>query len=190
MNRESIGKQKGINRQPRSTSTSLSRSLFLVLALPLSLYTSYFHISLYIHTCMYIYIYYDIYYVCIYIYIYIYIYADLFQSSSVQLAHRLTGAILQHHLAGCSPTILQTAFYFAAECRILPTLYHLKGMPLICHSPPQVATDRPDLEPPQPPLAWKSMLPPAQESQIAYFACPGGPSALQMLQKACREQPR
>ena len=35
-----------------------------------------------------------------------------------------------------------------------------------------------------------AVLPPAQESQIAYFACPGGPSALQMLQKACREQPR
>ena len=43
---------------------------------------------------------------------------------------------------------------------------------------------------PQPALAWKSVLPPAQESQIAYFACPGGPSALQMLQQACREQPR
>ena len=60
--------------------------------------------------------------------------------------------------------------------------------------PPQAATGLHrmlDLEPPALlPLAFKSVLPTAQESQIAYFGCPAEPSANKMQEKANREQPR
>ena len=78
---------------------------------------------------MYIIIHAYTYYVFIYIYIYIYIY-----SNSI---------------------ILQAASYCAADCRRQPTLYHLKGVALICHRLPQPATGchrPPDPEPfPTPP---------------------------------------
>ena len=35
--------------------------------------------------------------------------------------------------ADCNPTILHTASYCTADCMIQPTLYHLKGMPLVRH---------------------------------------------------------
>ena len=94
--------------------------------------------------------------------IHIYISADLFQSSSV-LAYScnppMPSCRLQpHHPAAC-----------ILLCRIQPTLYHLKGVSLICHRAPQAATGRQTPSPPHLPLAWKSVVPPAQECQIAHL---------------------
>ena len=93
--------------------------------------------------------------------------ADLFQSSSV-LAYScnppMPSCRLQPH------TILQNASYYAAGCRIQPTLYHLKGVSLICHRLPQAATGchraaqpRAPPAPASPSNIPKSVLPPAQE---------------------------
>ena len=59
------------------------------------------------------------------------------ERASLQL--QPSNPILQSTAPPC-PTILQTASYSAAGCRIQPTLYHLKGVSLICHRAPQPAT--------------------------------------------------
>ena len=80
--------------------------------------------------------------------------ADLFQSESV-LAYIWCPRL--RSLQTCNdfqPIILQTAPYCAADCRFQPTSYHLKGVSLIRHRPPQVATGcrrPPELDFPQPP---------------------------------------
>ena len=78
-----------------------------------------------------------------------YISADLFQSSSV-LDYSCNPPTPSCRLQAAAPTILQTASYYAAGCRIQPTLYHLKGVSLICHRPPQVATGCRTPSPPPP----------------------------------------
>ena len=62
--------------------------------------------------------------------------------------------------------------------------YLLIGDSLSRHRLPQAATGCQTPSPPHLPMALKSVLPPAQESQKAYFGCPGEPSASQMPQKA------
>ena len=71
----------------------------------------------------------------IYIYIYI-IRRPLPELERARLQLQPSNTILQT----AAPTILQTASYYAAGCRMHPTLYHLKGAALICHRLPQVAT--------------------------------------------------
>ena len=81
---------------------------------------------------------------------YIYIRRPLPELERARLQLQPSNTILQ----AAAPTILQTASYYAAGCRIQPTLHHLKGVALIRHSPPQPATGchrRLDLEPPPPP---------------------------------------
>ena len=102
------------------------------------------------------------------------------------------------HIFCCNP-----ADCFLLHCRLLPITLQTAGSSLLCiilkgchypatgcHRWPQVATGRRSSSPPTSPLALKSVLPPAQESQIAYFGCPGKPSAPQMSPKACMKHPR
>ena len=84
--------------------------------------------------------------ICISLSLSLYISADLFQSSSVldySCNPPTPSCRLQpHHPADC--------ILLCRDCRIQPTLHHLKGAALICHSPPQAATGchrLPDLEP-------------------------------------------